>query len=120
MKIVRPSPFRDLITSRTSAMPLGSKPEVGSSRIRSSGSWRMTWGGRDEFRHDFDRGGLSGAVRTQEAGRGSRRDGQIERLQGGEVTILLAEALQVDRNTVGHRFRAFLRLHENRDISRYT
>src|SRR5207245_9078282 len=72
----------------------------------------MTSGGPDEVRHDLDRRGLSGAVRTQEAERGSRRDCQIERLQGGELTILLAEALQVDRNTVGHRFRAFLRLHE--------
>ena len=79
-----------------------------------------TSGGPDQVRHDLDRRGLSGAIRTEEAERRARRDGQVERLQGGEVTVLLAEALQVDRNFVGHRFRAFLRLHENRDISRYT
>ena len=40
MKTVRPLPVRDLIRSRISAMPRGSSPEVGSSRMRRSGSWR--------------------------------------------------------------------------------
>src|SRR5437773_2705513 len=40
MKIVRPSRFRDFTMSRTSAIPRGSRPDVGSSRIRSAGSWR--------------------------------------------------------------------------------
>src|SRR5881397_3289507 len=159
MKIVRPSPLSALITSRTSAMPRGSNPEVGSSRMRSSGSLRSACaierrqvsvelrrlnhradagespgrlladvdaeqcgaaaGGSDQVRHQFDRRGLPGAVRAKEPEGRALRDREFEGLQGREVTVVLAQPLQVDRGLAGDRLRAG-GLHGHRDISRYT
>src|SRR5437773_10914919 len=51
----------------------------------------------DEVGHDLDGGGLARSIRTEEAKGGSLRDRQVEGLEGGEVTVLLAEALEVNR-----------------------
>ena len=60
----------------------------------------------DQVCHDLDRRGLSRAVRTEEPEGRALRDGEIEGLQGREVTVLLAQPLQVNRDFAGDRFRA--------------
>src|SRR5207249_4194751 len=90
MKIVRPSPVSNLITLRTSAMPPAARPQVGAAARRS-----------DQVCHDLDRRGVSRAVRTEEPEGRALRDGEIEGLQGREVTVLLAQPLQVNRDFAG-------------------
>src|SRR5207249_3261843 len=55
----------------------------------------------DQVCHDLDRRGLSRAVRTEEPEGRALRDGEIEGLQGREVTVLLAQPLQVNRDFAG-------------------
>src|SRR5207247_7693495 len=50
----------------------------------------------DEVGHDLDRRRLARSIRTEEAEGGALRDRQVEGLEGGEVTVLLAEALEVN------------------------
>src|SRR5216684_373135 len=76
-------------------------------------------GGSDQVRHQLDRRGLPRAIRAEEPEGCALRDRQFEGLQGGEVTIVLAQPLQVNRGFAGDRFRAG-GLHGYRDISRYT
>src|SRR3989475_13326698 len=76
-------------------------------------------GGSDQVRHQLDRRGLPGAVRAEEPQGRALRDREFEGLQGGEVTVVLTQPLQVDRGLAGDRLRAG-GLHGHRDISRYT
>src|SRR5207245_2103313 len=76
-------------------------------------------GGSDQVRHQLNRRGLPGAVRAEETEGRTVRHGEIEGLQGGEMTIVLAQLLQLDRRFGGDRFRAG-GLHGHHDISRYT
>src|SRR5205814_7537532 len=54
----------------------------------------------DEVGHDLDGRGLARSIRTEETKGGPLRDRQVEGLEGGEVTVLLAEALEVNGGIV--------------------
>src|SRR5438552_2942211 len=59
-----------------------------------------TAGRPDQVGHDLDGRGLARSIRTEEAKGGPLRDRQVEGLEGGEVTVLLAEALEVNGGIV--------------------
>src|SRR5437016_7232801 len=50
----------------------------------------------DQVGHDLDGCRLARSIRPEEAKGGALRNRQVEGLEGGEVTVFLAEALEVD------------------------
>src|SRR6184192_4219265 len=60
-----------------------------------------TAGRPNQVRHDLDGRRLAGSIRAEEAERGAFRDRQVEGLEGGEVTVLFAEAFEVHGSIAG-------------------